>query len=59
VAGTRPNPYGGTDLYRLRRSPVQVQDGMVWFLRKARGGMALEDDLRVLRNRRRYAGTVT
>lgn len=59
VAGTRPNPYGRTDLYRLRRSPVQVTDGMRWFRRKAAGGMALEDDLRVLRNRRRYAGTVT
>jgi peptidoglycan/xylan/chitin deacetylase (PgdA/CDA1 family) len=59
VAGTRPNPYGRTDLHRLRRSPVQVGDGMRWFRRKAAGGMALEDDLRVLRNRRRYAGTVT
>jgi len=59
VAGTRPNPYGATDLHRLRRSPVQLTDGMRWFLRKAAGGMALEDDLRVLRNRRRYAGTVT
>lgn len=59
VAGTRPNPYGATDLYRLRRSPVQIGDGMRWFRRKAAGGMALEDDLRGLRNRRRYAGTVT
>jgi peptidoglycan/xylan/chitin deacetylase (PgdA/CDA1 family) len=59
VAGTRPNPYGVTDLHRLRRSPVQVGDGMRWFRRKASGGMALEDDLRTLRNRRRYAGTVT
>jgi peptidoglycan/xylan/chitin deacetylase (PgdA/CDA1 family) len=59
LAGTRPNPYGRTDLYRLRRSPVQVGDGMRWFLRKAAGGLGLEDDLRTLRNRRRYAGTVT
>src|SRR5581483_6713244 len=59
VARTRPNPYGGIDLYRLNRSPVQVADGMRWFRKKAAGGMALEDDLRVLRNRRRYAGTVT
>jgi peptidoglycan/xylan/chitin deacetylase (PgdA/CDA1 family) len=59
VAGTRPNPYGATDPHRLRRSPVQVGDGMRWFRRKASGGMALEDDLRTLRNRRRYAGTVT
>ena len=59
VAGTRPNPYGRTDPHRLHRSPVQVGDGMRWFRRKASGGMALEDDLRALRNRRRYAGTVT
>jgi peptidoglycan/xylan/chitin deacetylase (PgdA/CDA1 family) len=59
VARTRPNPYGRTDLHRISRSPVQVSDGMRWFRRKAAGGMALEDDLRVLRNRRRYAGTVT
>ncbi|MDQ1489158.1 MAG: hypothetical protein QOJ23_1672 [Actinomycetota bacterium] len=59
LAGTRPNPYGLTDPYRLRRSPVQVGDGMRWFRRKAAGGLALEDDLRTLRNRRRYAGTVT
>ena len=59
VARTRPNPYGTTDLHRLCRSPVQVSDGLRWFRRKAAGGMALEDDLRALRNRRRYAGTVT
>jgi peptidoglycan/xylan/chitin deacetylase (PgdA/CDA1 family) len=59
LARTRPNPYGRSDLHRLSRSPVQVGDGMRWFLRKAAGGMALEDDLRSLRNRRRYAGTVT
>jgi peptidoglycan/xylan/chitin deacetylase (PgdA/CDA1 family) len=59
VAGTRPNPYGRTDPHRLRRSPIQISDGMRWFRHKAAGGMALEDDLRALRNRRRYAGTVT
>jgi peptidoglycan/xylan/chitin deacetylase (PgdA/CDA1 family) len=59
IAGTRPNPYGGTDPYRLWRSPVQVADGMRWFRHKARGGMALEDDLRQLLNRRRYVGAVT
>jgi peptidoglycan/xylan/chitin deacetylase (PgdA/CDA1 family) len=59
LARTRPNPYGGTDLYRITRSPIQVGDGMRWFRRKAAGGLALEDDLRTLRNRRRYAGTVT
>ena len=59
LAGTRPNTYGSTDLYRLRRSPIQVGDGMRWFRHKASGGLSLEDDLRTLRNRRRYAGTVT
>lgn len=59
IAGTRANPYGSTDPYRLNRSPVQVTDGMTWFRRKARGGMALEDDLRRLANRRRYARAVT
>jgi peptidoglycan/xylan/chitin deacetylase (PgdA/CDA1 family) len=59
VGGTRPNAYGRTDPYRICRSPVQVTDGMRWFRRKAAGGMALEDDLRSLRNRRRYAGKVT
>lgn len=59
VGGTRPNPYGRTDPHRIRRSPVQVTDGMRWFRRKAAGGMALEDHLRTLRNRRRYAGKVT
>lgn len=59
LAGTRANPYGATDVYRLGRSPVQVADGMTWFRRKAQGGMALEDDVRRLVNRRRYAGAVT
>jgi peptidoglycan/xylan/chitin deacetylase (PgdA/CDA1 family) len=59
LAGTRPNPYGRTDPHRLSRSPIQVSDGMRWFRRKAAGGLALEDELRTLRNRRRYAGTVT
>lgn len=59
VAGTRANPYGRTDPYRLHRSPVQVGDGMRWFRHKARGGMGLEDDVRRLVNRRRYAGAVT
>jgi hypothetical protein len=36
-----------------------VTDGMQWFLRKAAGGMALEEDLRTLRNRWRYLGKVT
>jgi peptidoglycan/xylan/chitin deacetylase (PgdA/CDA1 family) len=56
VAGTRANQPGTLDRYRLRRSPIQVADGMRWFRRKLEGGMALEDDLRRLLNRRRYAG---
>jgi peptidoglycan/xylan/chitin deacetylase (PgdA/CDA1 family) len=59
VAGTRANRYGHTDPYRLHRSPVQVADGMRWFRHKARGGMAFEDDVRRLVNRRRYEGAVT
>jgi peptidoglycan/xylan/chitin deacetylase (PgdA/CDA1 family) len=59
VAGTRPNRYGCADPYRLHRSPVQVGDGMRWFRRKAAGGMALEDDLRRVVNRRRYREAIT
>ena len=59
IGGTRPNPYGRTDPHRIHRSPLQVTDGMRWFRRKAAGGMALEDVLRTVRNRRRYAGSVT
>lgn len=56
LAGTRPNRPGATDPHRLARSPIQAGDGLVWFRRKAAGGMALEDDLRRLLNRARYAG---
>ena len=59
IAGTRANRYGHTDPYLLHRSPVQVADGMRWFRHKARGGMAFEDDVRRLVNRRRYEGAVT
>ena len=59
LAGTRPNPVGGTDPYRLARSPVQVSDGMHYFDSKLAGGMALEDDLRRLVNRVRYTGART
>jgi len=59
LAGTRANHPGKTDLYRLARSPIQVADGMEWFERKAAGGMALEDALRRVANRRRYAGATT
>jgi peptidoglycan/xylan/chitin deacetylase (PgdA/CDA1 family) len=59
VAGTRANPYGGTDPYRLARSPVQVDDGLAFFARKVVGGMRMEDDLRRLVNRRRHASATT
>ncbi len=59
LAGTRPNRYGRTDPYRLNRSPIQVTDGMRWFRHKVRGRMSLEDDVRRLVNRRRYARAVT
>ena len=59
LAGTRPNPYGRTDPYRLARSPIQRADGMSWFRRKLDGGMGLVDRLRTLANRRRYAGATT
>ena len=55
VAGTRANPTGA-DIHRLTRTPVQTTDGERWFARKLAGGMAFEDDLRQLVNRRRYAG---
>ena len=51
-----PNRYGDTDPWLLARSPVQVSDGMRWFERKAHGGMGLEDGLRDVANRVRYAG---
>jgi peptidoglycan/xylan/chitin deacetylase (PgdA/CDA1 family) len=56
LGGCRPNPYGRTDPHRLARSAVQVSDGMDWFVRKAEGGMALEDGVRRTLNRLRYAG---
>jgi peptidoglycan/xylan/chitin deacetylase (PgdA/CDA1 family) len=59
LAGTTANAYGRTDPHRLARSPIQVGDGMRWFRRKAAGGMAVEDGLRRLVNRGRYADAVT
>jgi peptidoglycan/xylan/chitin deacetylase (PgdA/CDA1 family) len=55
LGGTAPNPYGGTDPYRLARSPIQVQDGLAFFDRKVRGGLALEDAARRLLAKRRFA----
>jgi peptidoglycan/xylan/chitin deacetylase (PgdA/CDA1 family) len=59
LAGMRANRYGATDPYRLARSPIQVSDGMRWFQAKVDGGMELEDQLRRVLNRKRYAGSVT
>jgi len=56
LGGTRPNPYGRTDLHRLARSPVQTSDGIRWFRRKLEGGMWFEAVAREALNRRRYAG---
>ncbi|MEM9466186.1 MAG: polysaccharide deacetylase family protein [Actinomycetota bacterium] len=58
LAGTRANP-AGTDVHRLRRSPVQTTDGTRWFRRKVAGGMRFEDELRQVVNRRRYAGATS
>jgi peptidoglycan/xylan/chitin deacetylase (PgdA/CDA1 family) len=55
LAGTRPNPYGATDPYRLARSPIQVADATVWFRRKASGGLALEAEVRRRVDQLRYA----
>lgn len=58
VGGGRPNPYGRTDPYLLARSPIQASDGTAWFTRKVRGGMALEEKVRAVVNRRRYRRVV-
>jgi peptidoglycan/xylan/chitin deacetylase (PgdA/CDA1 family) len=56
--GGRPNPYGRTDVHRLARTAVQVSDGTGYFVRKACGGMALEDSIRRAVNRVRYRAAV-
>jgi peptidoglycan/xylan/chitin deacetylase (PgdA/CDA1 family) len=56
LADVGVNRYGRTDPYRLARSPIQVSDGMRWYARKLRGGLALEGTLRRALNHRRYAG---
>jgi len=59
LAGTRRNPYRGTDPHALARSPIQAGDGMTWFRRKVDGGLGLEDRLRAGANRVRYRGATT
>jgi len=56
IAGTRANVAGATDAWRLYRSPVQNADGWEGFMRKVRGGMRSEDDLRQVINLVRYLG---
>jgi peptidoglycan/xylan/chitin deacetylase (PgdA/CDA1 family) len=58
LGGNRPNPLGATDVHRLARTAVQVSDGAAYFVRKARGGMALEDTFRRAVNRVRYRAAV-
>ena len=58
LGGNRPNPVGRTDLHRLWRTAVQVSDGNAYFVRKARGGMVLEDTIRRAVNRVRYRAAV-
>lgn len=55
LAGTRANPYGRTNPYRLARSPVQVEDGLRFFSKKVAGGMRLEDAVRRASNLGRLA----
>ncbi|MFM8303778.1 MAG: polysaccharide deacetylase family protein [Actinomycetota bacterium] len=59
LAGGRANRPGRTDAFRLARTPVQVSDGEAWFRRKAGGGLALEETLRSVANRRRYSNVTS
>lgn len=59
LGGCRPNRYGRTDRYRLARSAIQRSDGMRYFERKVRGGMAMEERARHALNRLRYAGATS
>jgi peptidoglycan/xylan/chitin deacetylase (PgdA/CDA1 family) len=59
LAGTRANVAGNTDLYQLARSPIQINDGRVWFDRKVAGGMSFEHTMRNVVNRLRYAKAST
>jgi peptidoglycan/xylan/chitin deacetylase (PgdA/CDA1 family) len=54
LAGTKPNPWGATDVHLLARSPIQQSDGMRWFQHKAAGGLGLEDAIRDRVKQRAY-----
>ena len=58
AGGTPPPPVGPPDPPRLSRTAVQVSDGNAYFVRKARGGMVLEDTIRRAVNRVRYRTAV-
>jgi peptidoglycan/xylan/chitin deacetylase (PgdA/CDA1 family) len=59
LAGTRPNPYGSTNVMALSRSPIQRSDELRWFRRKLDGGMGFEDRVRDVINSRRYANATS
>ena len=59
LAGTHANVARRTDPWCLARSPIQRSDDLRWFLKKANGGLRLEDTLRRGLNRRRYATATT
>jgi len=54
LAGTRANPPGRTDPYRVARSPIQRSDSPGCFAAKLAGGMRLEDRVRGMANRVRH-----
>ena len=56
LAGTRPNRYGGTDPFRLARSPIQTSDGMTYFHAKVAGGIGIRGPAARPANRWRYRG---
>lgn len=59
LAGSRPNPFLKTDPHRLARSPVQIQDGLRFFQLRAQGGLRLEDRVRQVAAKRRYAAATS
>lgn len=58
LAGTRAN-VAGDDVRELSRSPIQAADDFPDVVRKIRGGMGLEDDIRRGMNRLRYRGATS
>jgi peptidoglycan/xylan/chitin deacetylase (PgdA/CDA1 family) len=58
LAANRVNRPGRTDLHRLWRTPVQRNDTLATFARKAAGGYRLEGELRAATARLRYRDAV-